>query len=466
MGAGWRRCYAAAPVRYALTNYGHRFIARMLRDGQVAARLGEPEVRGCAELLARTSVAADGNEGLAALVDGGFVAAVPDEVDDEALRLAYARNPLEHVERVVFEFTTLCNLDCQHCRNSNLEAIHEKRPERLRRVVDAMVPLGVTRFDFIGGEVTLFGRGWLELVEYLRAHGGDHAAVITSGWFLGEHDFLAAGVRYADDVAYLRALAERGLTHVVFSLDGPAAAHDRSRGVPGLYARVLAGFATVRAAGLEPRVSLVIDPAMSPAANAAWLGEIAAAMFGVEVATALHVRRMVSDRSNYISNLIDVGGAVQIRRKSQKIADIPDEILRCKNFFRPHPTFRVKASGEVSLCPLVEGGDGYGNVHERDVVEIMNHMQDALVYRLHAERRIGAYKHLLDPELFGSRIGHVCSLRTALNMLANVMQARGIREDDAEGLRAANREVAEKIGLVPRIIKHRANGHARPGREG
>lgn len=457
-------CYAAAPMRYALTNYGHRFAARLLRSGQVAERLGEFEVGACATVLARTSVPVAGNEALEPLVAGGFVMQVEEDVDDEALRLAYARNPLEHIERVVFEFTTLCNLDCKHCRNSNIEAVHEKQPQRLRRVVDAMIPLGVTRFDFIGGEVTLYGRGWLELVEYLRAHGGDHAAVITSGWFLGETDFLAAGVRYADDVAYLRALAGHGVTHVVFSLDGPEAAHDRSRGVSGLYSRVMAGIEKARDAGLTPRVSLVFEPGLPPLTARAWLGDLGRRIYAdLDGEPALLARRLVADESNYASNLIDVGGAIQIRRRDRKISDIPDEMIRCKNFFRPHPTFRVKASGEVSLCPLVEGGDGYGNVHERDVVEIMNHMQDALVYRLHAEKRIGVFKYLLDPELFGARVGHVCSLRTALNMLARIMDERGIQASDAEGVRAVNREVAEKLGLLPREFKHRANGHARPG---
>jgi pyruvate-formate lyase-activating enzyme len=455
----------AARVRYALTNYGHRFISRLLRAGAVPARLGEPEVAACAAVLARTSVPVAGNEALAPLVPRGLLAAVDAATGDDELRLRYARNPLEHVERVVFEFTNVCNLDCQHCRNSNLEAVHERQPERLRRVVDAVVPLGVTRFDFIGGEVTLYGRGWLELVEYLRARGGDHAAVITSGWFLEQTDFLAAGRRYADDRAYFAELAARGVTHVVFSLDGVGPDHDRSRGVPGLYARVLAGFDRARAAGLQPRVSVVSDPRMTARGFVEWLADLADRIYGPwEAGPRARADRLLGDASNYASNLIDVGGAVQIRRRGAVAPEIPDAALRCKNFFRPHPTFRVKASGEVSLCPLVDGGDGYGNVHERDVVDIMNHMQDALVYRLHAEQRIAAYRPLLDPALFGAHVGHVCTLRTALNMLARLLDERGVATADAGALRAINREVAGKMGLLPRTIKHRANGHALPGR--
>ena len=83
------------------------------------------------------------------------------------------------------------------------------------------------------------------------------STVLTSGWFVDETDFVAANQRYADDEAFLAALREAGLTHVVFSLDGPEAVNDEMRGVPGLYAKVIRGFEKVRAAGMSPQVSVV-----------------------------------------------------------------------------------------------------------------------------------------------------------------------------------------------------------------
>ena len=64
---------------------------------------------------------------------------------------------------------------------------------------------------------------------------------------MGETGFLAAGRRYADDRATSTTCATSGLTHVVFSLDGPEEVHDRTRQAPGLYRRVLEGFDKVRA---------------------------------------------------------------------------------------------------------------------------------------------------------------------------------------------------------------------------
>jgi hypothetical protein len=136
------------------------------------------------------------------------------------------------------------------------------------------------------------------------------------------------------------------------------------------------------------------------------------------------VARLLDDDDNYVSNLVDVGTCEPLGRATGGIGAFTDEELRCRNFFRPRPSLRIKASGEVSLCPLVEAGDGYGNVHTRDVVDILNHLHEAFVYRLHAEKRVGEVRPFLDPGLFGSEPRHACGVRTALNMLGRAMRRR------------------------------------------
>jgi pyruvate-formate lyase-activating enzyme len=449
-------------MRFILSNYGHRHLLHLARSGALDKALARDDVRRLCRIFSLGILAEDPNAEFSALVARGMIEPAPEGMDHEAARLRYDRNPLEHLRRVVFEYTTVCNLDCQHCRNTNLEAHAEADPERLGRVVDAVLPLGIDRFDFIGGEVTLYGKGWLDLVAYIRAQGGRHASVITSGWFFGERDFRAAGKRYVDDRAYLDDLFIRGLTHVVVSLDGPAETHDVCRGVPGLYHRVIEGLEKVRAAGLEPRVSIVVGMGTPRAEAHAWIASISRRLYGPEPDERAAVQRLVQDESNYVSNFIDVGGGVKLRRSRGDVTQFSGEELRCKNFFRPSPTLRIKATGEIALCPLIEGGDGYGNVHERDVVELLNHMQDAFVYKLHAERRVGEHLRFVDPEIFGGSIGHACSVRVAINMIARAMHDRGVAGDDSTTIRAINVEVAEKMGVLPRTRIHRANGHVRP----
>lgn len=407
--------------------------------------------------LATAEPARDGDR----LVGDGLASLVDDATDDEAIELRYRRNPLEHLDRLVLEYTTLCQLDCAHCRNGQVAPATERRPEALARAVDVAASLGLRRVDFVGGEVLLYGAGWLDVVRHARRHAGVRTAVVTSGWFLGERDFKAAGERYADDRALLDALAAAGLTHVIFSLDGPAAAHDRSRGVAGLHDRILAGLGRVREAGLTPQVSLVLGPAAGPdeASRLGWVASVARSLYGERAYDTDAARRLLGDEMNYVSRLVDAGNAVRLRR-SRDDGGFEDTPARCKNFFRPRPSLRIQATGEVSLCPLVDAGEGYGNIHDRPLLDILNTMQDAFIYRLHAEARIDDYRRFLDPSVFG-RFEHLCGLRTALGMVARRMHERGVDPGDRESIAAINREVARRTGHLP-AVGRRANGTRLP----
>jgi hypothetical protein len=218
-------------MSFTLSHYGLRYVRHLGRSvGDCDPGLLD-RVRPLFRAYAHLTISEDDGGELEALLAGGFLERVPDDVDPGTVRTRYAQSPLEHLSRVAFEYTTLCNLDCRHCRNGSLEAQTETHPEALRRVVDAAIPIGLTRFDFIGGEVTLFGKGWLDLVRYIRSQGGLHVSVLTSGWFLGETNFLAAGRRYADDGAYFRELQEAA-SRTSFSLDGPEETHDEGRRMP------------------------------------------------------------------------------------------------------------------------------------------------------------------------------------------------------------------------------------------
>lgn len=439
-------------MKLILSNYGHRMISRAAQ-----APLGEgPGQRLVRALLDHLSAPSTFDALEERLVARGIVQRVPASMADEEIALRYQRNPLENVRRLVFEYTTLCNLSCVHCRNGPAEPVSERRADPLMQAVDAMIPLGVRRFDFIGGEVTMYGLGWLDVVEHIAAYGEHVASVITSGWWLGQENFKAAGARYADDRAYLRALKSRGLTHVIFSLDGPRAQHDAWRQVPGLYDRIMAGFSKVHEAGLSPKVSVVFSEQLKQQGeevNHDWMQSLAEQLytFDIKVEATERIARMLNDPLNYFSNFIDVGNAVQLRRGVHHIDDIDDASLRCKNFFRPSPSLRIRADGELSLCPLLDAAEGYGNVSERGLIPVLNSMQDAMVYKLHAERRIAGYRKHLDREIFGDRLDHVCTMRTVLTMLARGIEEQGIAEEDREAIRRLNIDVAQRAGLLPKI---------------
>jgi hypothetical protein len=432
-------------MQVALTNCGHRLALR-LREGN-AHRLPDldPAFRFILRLF-KEGVAPWGEDSVSGWLESrGLVEPVGDDIHASAVVRRLRHNPIQHIQRVVFEYTTVCGMHCLHCRNRGLRPRTESEAAPLLAMADAVIPLGVHRFDFIGGEVTRFGGGWLDLVEHIRAREQQsQVGVITSGWFLGEHNFSTADGTFRDDRAFLSELRNRGVTHVIFSLDGPEAVHDHWRQSPGLYQRILGGIHRVKEEGLVPRVSVIIAPSRLSEEVNAWLDSLA----GLLYEGTPDRQRLIADNTNYISNLIGVGGASTLDEPTLALEAISDDLLRCKNFFRPHPRLGVRASGEVSLCPLADAGDGYGNIHERSPVDILNHLQDAFVYRLHAEDRIREYRRFLDTSLIGPRVLHPCTLRALVTMLAKAMDRDRIDPGDAAELRRANIEVASRAGFL------------------
>jgi sulfatase maturation enzyme AslB (radical SAM superfamily) len=459
---GARQLLGSSVVQLILSNYGLRFIDHRVASLASAEIERDPTLRSLASLR-RELVRPHRDDALERqLAAAGLVKIVGPELDREAVELRYRRNPLENIRRIVFEYTNVCNLACLHCRNGHLAPTAESKVEVLVEAVDLAVSMGVMDFHFIGGEVTLYGRRWLEVVEHIAGHQGTTSAVITSGWFLEETDFKAAGERYADDEAYLAALRKAGLDQVIFSVDGPEALHDRWRGVPGLYRRIMQGFAKVRAAGMTARVSIVLsdEHKRDRPEFVAWLAELADRVFpeNLELPVVNRIQALLADEANYASNFIDVGNAVELKQSRIHIDQIPPELLRCKNFFRPHPSLRIQASGDLSLCPLIDSGVGYGNVHHEGLLHALNHLQERFVFKLHAERKIEDYLGYLDRTIFGEHVDHICSLRTIVTMLAKAIDERGVDRSDAAALRDINLEVARKAGWLP------ANGPVALGR--
>jgi hypothetical protein len=416
-------------MKIALSNVGHRRLLSLPSpDGQDSLLI---RLRG--EILVPWIESPEQRE----LLQRGYAELWPDSTARESIELRQRRNPLEHVQKAYFEFTTRCNLSCAHCYNAGVERHTETNLEALSEAADTLCDIGLSEFAFIGGEVAKYGKGWLELAMRLRSRGAEIVSVLSSGWFLGQGNFEAAGKLYPDDSRFLADLREHGVTHVCFSLDGRGEAHDRSRGVPGLYDRVLAGFAAVREAGMLPRVSYLAREGDDTLDH---LRELSRLVYGDDPSAS----SIWEDATNILSNFIDIGnGARSAGADPLSLDAFPEEALRCKAFYRPAPHITLKANGELSTCRLANAGEGYGNFHTRPLVEVLNRMQESFIYRLHAENRIGEYLRFVDESVFGSSFSHPCSLRAILTMIAKRMHEQGV---DAEGIARINREVAMVTG--------------------
>lgn len=143
---------------------------------------------------------------------------------------------------VYVELTRRCNLRCRHCdlwmsqRQEPGLVSSEVPGDRLLEQLLSLVPFGLAAVDLFGGEPTL-RRDLQPLVKGL-ARGGLHVTVTTNGTLLDES--LGA------------ALQEAGLSQLLVSLDGTTPEiHDRIRGVPGTFDRVVSGLQEFQRGGRE-----------------------------------------------------------------------------------------------------------------------------------------------------------------------------------------------------------------------
>ena len=374
---------------------------------------------------------------------------VDETIGREEIQLRYLRNPFEHLEKVIFEFTTYCNFNCDHCYNAQVPRVTESNPQLLAEAADTFIRMGIRRFDFVGGEVSRYGDGWLDVVEHIRSRGEDiNISLYTNGWWLEQENFQAAGQPFACDQAYLVELKRRGVNYVTFSLDGQNGEHDLSRHHPGLYQKILRGLERVKQAGLSPRVSLLIRPEWTDEQMMSFLAEPATIIYDLDPQTPPRKRalRLSLDPTNSISNFIDIGNGAGDDRIQFPILEEQEHALYCRNFYRLSPSLTVKANGELATCRLSQAGEGYGNLHLRTLVEILNHFDEAFVYQLHASRQLEQYLPLVDRSLFGSAFTHLCSLRSIVTLLARKMHEQGISPDDAAAVQRINLEVAMVTG--------------------
>lgn len=381
------------------------------------------------------------------LIAEGFIHA-REALSQEELQLRYDRNPLENVSRLVFEFTTVCNLKCHHCRCGDIPFVTDTNIERLKDAADLFRSMGVDYFEFVGGEVSKYGVGWLDLLSHIQSKSQATVALFTSGWWLEQKNFNAAGVQYRDDEEYLSTLKRHGLTHLVFSIDGPEDVHDRWRERPGLYRRILQSIKRVRAAGLQARVSMVFREDENTVRLPQVFTDFADEIYDFDTGTNGKVKmaRLLQDPENTISNFIDIGNGAQLSQQSLTVRELTKSRLRCKAFYRPAPRLRIRANGELATCPLVNAGDGYGHLDQGPLVHLLNQLHESFVFKLHSEDKIRDYLPLVDRSIFGNAFDHICTLRSILTLIARTMNEQKVAMDDSVGIHRINLEVAKNTG--------------------
>ena len=151
-----------------LTHYGWMVTSHLANRGQL--HLGaNPQGDLLLELWTGMHVPATNSPIYNQLLADGLIEGIDETVSQHDTRLRYQRNPFEHITKVTFEFTTYCNFNCEHCFNGHVPRQTETNPDLLKFAAKTLLQMGLQRFDFVGGEVSRYGDGWLELAHYIHS---------------------------------------------------------------------------------------------------------------------------------------------------------------------------------------------------------------------------------------------------------------------------------------------------------
>ncbi|MHA1819801.1 MAG: radical SAM protein [Promethearchaeota archaeon] len=145
------------------------------------------------------------------------------------------------------ELTLKCNAKCSFCeiwRDEYQRSLkgREMTTEQVKKIIDDLNDMKITVLSLTGGEPTL-RRDLKEIIDYSASKG-----IITS---------------VATNGSNLIKLAKKGvfnkLSYMMISLDYPdAERHDKNRGIPGLYNKIMKGIKIVRKLGVKVIISMVV----------------------------------------------------------------------------------------------------------------------------------------------------------------------------------------------------------------
>ncbi len=217
---------------------------------------------------------------------GGHPEGLPSPTQKNELRLVF------------WESTSLCNLECIHCRRLDVAADLARQDltaEQAKEFIDSIADFARPILVFSGGE-PLARPDIFEIAAHAKTKGLT-TALATNGTMIDQ----SLAVR----------IAGAGFGRVSISFDGATArTHDGFRGIPGSFERALEGFRQLKSLGMSLQINSTL--ARHNVAEKQQLYDMAVAMG----AAALH-----------IFLLVPVGCGVEISGANQLPAEEYEEVL-------------------------------------------------------------------------------------------------------------------------------------------
>jgi radical SAM protein with 4Fe4S-binding SPASM domain len=252
-----------------------------------------------------------------------------------------------YLERIFLEVTAKCNFYCKHCymsADTNVDTKMELTLDEIKDIILQADQLGVFRLDFTGGEI--FVRNDIKEILQFASDNFMITNIFTNGYALSDE--------------MCKFLADLGNIKIVFiSMDDHNADnHDKFRGMPGSFERIVKGVKHLKKLGIRPVMNITLNKFNSQ--HIKEVIDFCKTTLEVEcrVAPIIYVGRgkcfekdninmdVIVDTMDYsIGDLLDVP-------YEENITDLSH------NFNEPscgvgHKMMYIRSNGEICLCPTL-----------------------------------------------------------------------------------------------------------------
>lgn len=357
-------------------------------------------------------------------------------------------NPVYSVKLIKIEFTTVCNISCKACFYTYIPRITETKLENLINAIDEAKRMGVPYYLFTGGEISKYGKNWLNIVKHVSAT-GHHAGFITNGWWGISDKIKTSDGEYNGVTEYVQILKEAGIQRIMFSLDGLEQEHDEYRKSPGLFKKVVRAVHESRKAGIIPMVSITLHPGIKD--RELFFSEITELFqLDEDINELIHHKEKTLETRMRIEEVIDIGGGARYLKDKTKAKYSINDLAALNNFCKGYThsnKLDFRANGDVQPCSIASLGRDFGNIHQQRFSEIVNNMRKSKAYELLKFNKFQEVMPYYDKNIFGEKFHSRCALIGILGSLLTGIEELKMKNNlTADNIYKLNLKIAKETG--------------------
>lgn len=283
------------------------------------------------------------------------------------------------LERVFFEITNACNLNCDHCYMSASYKVRKNDEvsfKKIREIIEKADEIGVYRMDFTGGEI--FTRN--DIIDILS---------LASEHYMVTNLFTNATLITEKQIEKIIALGN--IRTIFISLDDIVEEeHDKFRGVPGSYANTIKAITALKKTDIKVVANITLS-----SRNYSCIEEIInfcrnELQIECRIAPILYVGRGKCFEENDLTlDQIKEAMDISLRNKSKFVSGFCEDESDMKSIVPGcgvgHKMIYIRSNGEMCLCPTLSSREAkefkVGNIYHDDLQKVWNENEELILFR-------------------------------------------------------------------------------------